>query len=460
MRSARPIVAACLVSVAAWTGAAGGVAAHAAQCPGVKTSGHWATIRMPTWPAAPTDYPRAESGVMSDSIAPVTAAVDPLNPARLFVSNGQAVMRSTNGGCSWQLAFTLAPTGMPADGPDAQPWLDGSYVVQSIAVAGAGSTAHVYLALTGGVGYGAPLVNTAPVYVAASDDGGTSWTSHQVVVGDPLGRINSIAFTNFGNLMASPTSPATVYWDAVFHGRAYLNGSSDHLTLLVSHDAGLTWQVASTTAPRTASTDLPHWMSEVVDPANAHVLWRAFTRGQFSGGLDVLRSSDGGVKYRPALVGQPPGEKSFDPPYVTARSLGRGSCVVAHSPAAAFYSTNIGGRWTRLPLVPALDARSGRAYLEGASCAAVGRAVVLAGYQPQRFASPPFTRSALYVQARAGGAWKRLSTLRTALGEGSLTVAGPPSAPAVYWFGVVSHPVHNAPTPSDYIWLRYVGSLR
>lgn len=460
MRAARSLAAACVVVATGFGGAAGDVAAHADQCPGVKTTGHWATIKMPTWPSSPAYSARAESGYSSDSLGPANAVVDPSNSSRLFVSDGEAVMRSTNGGCTWQLVFTLAPTGAPTDGTSSmQPWADPSYVIHAITVSGTGSTAHVYLALTAGVGYAGGIVNTDAVYVAASENAGTSWTTHEVVVGSgPQASATSTSYTYLGTLMAAPTSPRTIYWDAVFYGSVVLYGSSDHLTLLVSHDAGATWQVASRTSPGTAGSVSDH-MSEVVDLANSHVLWRAYDPGTTSpAGLDVLRSTDAGVRYRPALTGQPPGEQTFDPPFVTSRPTGRGSCVVAHSSAVALRSTDVGGRWTRLSPVPALDARSGRGYLEGASCVASSRTAVLVGYQPQRYASPPFARSELYVQA-GRAAWKRLAVLSTALGEGSLTVAGPSTSPAVYWFGLVSKP-HPTPLPTDYIWLRYVGSLR
>jgi hypothetical protein len=456
MRRARSLLAVSLTLTAMASLGPAAVTALGAQCDGVKTSGHWATIRIPMWPASPVDSIRVRSGQMSDSQPPVTAAVDPSEPTRLFISDGETLLRSTNGGCSWRPVFTLAPNGAPTDGSSAaQPWLDPSYVIQSIAIGGTGSKAHLYVALTAGVGYVAGWVNTDAVYIAASADGGTTWATHPVTVGGPQGRATSTALTYIGHLMASPAAPSTVYWDAVFYGRAALYGGSDHATLLVSRDSGATWSVASETSAGTVGPFFDQ-MSEVVDPVNPRVVWRAYDPNK-SPALDVLRSTNAGGTFRPSLTGQPPGERTVDPPFVTGRPRGGGSCVVARSSAAAFRSTNLGARWSRLPAVPALDARSGRPYLEGAGCVTSDRVAVLAGYQPQGYGSPPFARSALYVQSASG--WKRLAIAPAALGEGSLTVAGPTSSPAVYWFGLVSKP-HPTPLPTDYLWLRYVGGLR
>jgi hypothetical protein len=456
VRPGRPLIAACLAATSLWGGMSGSVAARASQCSGVRTSGHWATIQLPSWPSSDS-YWLLLFGIHADSLPPVVAAVDPLVPSRLFLSDGTTMLRSTDGGCSWRSVFTLNPSGVPTDASsDRQPWFDRSYVINSVAVVGGGATAHVYLALTAGVGYLVPVANTNPTYLAASDDGGTSWTVHEIAADGPAGRVTSTAYGSYGHLMASSSAPTTVYWDTVFYSDVFAHSSED-VTLMVSHDGGSTWQVVSVSGPQTAGQHFDR-MSEVADAASARVLWRAYDPDKSPTGFDVLRSTNGGRGYGLNLLNQPPGEETFDAPFVTSRPTGRNSCVVAHSAAAAFRTSDIGVRWTRLPSVPGAGAGSGPGYLEGASCSSPDHVVALVGYQPQRYAAPPFARSALYEQVGSGG-WRQLASVPVALGEGSLTVAGPPDGPVVSWFGVRANPAHAPPAPSDYVWLRYTGSL-
>lgn len=429
----------------------GSAATTNTACPGVKHVGRWDQLTPPTFPSAPQDAANQDERHIADGWGAFTTAVDPTDPNRLFVSNGYVLMRSTDGGCTWQQAFSLYPEGAPTDGStDVQPWVDPNYLIRDIEVAGPsgnGVLPHVYLALADFV---EPIVTLEPVYIAASADGGTHWAAHPVTADTgPAGRYQSAArYYDGADVFASPSSPTTVYYGTVFYGDEVI-GESRTYTLLVSRDAGSTWQIASAVPLESGG------MSELVDPRDPKVVWRAYdTTGGTSPQLAALRSTNNGAAFRPVLQGAPAGTEVFDPPFITGVRMSSRTCVVSRSPAAMFLTTDDGREWARVTAPPPLDARSGPAYVEGASCTPRGRVVAMAGYQPQRFSAPPFTRSALYIGG-SGRAWRLLASFPQQLADGSLAIAGTANHSVAYWFGFKdSSDTYGQATAADSVWLR------
>ena len=116
--------------------------------------GRWIKVPGPTFGLSPTD-PRP--GLTAH-------AVDPGDPRRIFASDGAAIERSLDGGCTWSEVHFVAP---PPAADTAQQYATGGII--QLAVSGSGKSSRVWALW-------APQANTAgAIRMFVSDDGGDSW---------------------------------------------------------------------------------------------------------------------------------------------------------------------------------------------------------------------------------------------------------------------------------------------
>jgi hypothetical protein len=202
-------------------------------------SGYWTSVPGPRFPiggAAITDH-----------------AADPRDAGTIYATNGKAVMKSTNFGCTWAPVYVLGET-------DAQPFTPETATIRAIVTSEA-SAGHVHLAIDENV-----VALTRP-HVVSSTNGGNSW-----LVGDaglpPAGSFEFMAF--------APRAAAVGYL-----GIDLGSGSID--SLYATSDGGLTWQ-ARTQNIGGGYTGL------VVDPLVPNELWAWGPAG-------LHHSTDGGTSF-------------------------------------------------------------------------------------------------------------------------------------------------------------------
>lgn len=237
-RAARKLVAfMTVVSLLTPLAAARGAAAPACG----SESGNWTTIAGPGFP--------------SGGAAITDLAIDARTPARMFVTNGKSVMRTTDGGCSWQHSFTL---GEQDGGPST--YTPANSTILGLVVPEAGG--RVLLSIT------ETVANQTRPHVLVSDDGGRSWDSGDTGL-PPLGSPEA--------LVVAPSSPDTAYLAVDLGG-----GTLD--ALYASSDGGYSWQLRSN---RLGS----EFTGFEVDPIVPNELW-AYGNG-------LQRSTDGGATWVP-----------------------------------------------------------------------------------------------------------------------------------------------------------------
>lgn len=446
-RARRRLLAVVLVVIATVTSPMA-VVANATECPGVVSRGQWSTIAKPAWSTAPADAKHRELGNLAGArFVARSLAVDPVSPRRLFATDGYELMRSLDGGCSWRRVFSLYAADAPTDASsDTFPWLKRGYFIKSVVVATKGV---VYLTLSAGFGDVGVQVSTAPLFVAASNNGGETWLTRQVMTGNsPENRVTSTAFASNLRIFAAPSDPATVYAIATWYGALFEYEQTDSYKVLVSRDGAKTWTFVRE-GPLGSVSDPSY--SAVVDARQPNTIWSTGSYGYGFGkvkSFGVYRATDSGKSFGPVLTGKPPGAHGFDPSFLTTSTDGSRTCVLARSTVAAYISTDGGGQWTTLPPLPGQGRQAGRAALEGAGCMGGGRALVLAGYQPRSAPQPPFRRSSLFIYS-PGRPWQRIADVPAALGHGSMSIAGPAGRPTVFWVG----------DDNNYgsVWLRYTG---
>jgi photosystem II stability/assembly factor-like uncharacterized protein len=157
-------------------------------------------------------------------------AVDPFSPRRIYVSDGESIVRTTDGGCTWTqvVALKLTP-------PGRYPFLAGSSNVTSLVVPGVeGGSRRAYALVS------EQLDSTAPrPHVIVTNDGGTSW--HASDAGLP-------AFGDPRLLVASQSDPKTLYLVLAVGDPLVTNlqgadlaASATGSLLYASTDGGTTW---------------------------------------------------------------------------------------------------------------------------------------------------------------------------------------------------------------------------
>lgn len=162
----------------------------------------WHSIKAP-------QFPTGEQSI-SDH------AVDPLAPERLYVTNGQAVMRSTDGGCHWSESFVVSQ----ATGPQ-----------------GAGRILELAIS-AGGVVY-LPIQELEPVvrpHVMMTQDGGATWVpAAGPALNATVGRIRAFD-ASLGNRAA-----AAMLVDVEAVEAGLLNVQADQV-MFATDTAGAVWE--------------------------------------------------------------------------------------------------------------------------------------------------------------------------------------------------------------------------
>lgn len=188
-----------------------------------------------------------------EATAPILAE-DPLNPNQLYASvDGTGVQRSLDGGCTWRTVFQLSdirstdPTS-PYAVTATEYQIMGVMTPRGITAADAKT---VYALAEMSATDSATFYST-PILVAVSHDGGSTWTvpspsaTSELPVGAP-----ECAYFGMSWLVPAPSAPDTAYFACdnsyygVHDGQLHDSGGAFYVT----HDAGATWAVQSTTMP-------------------------------------------------------------------------------------------------------------------------------------------------------------------------------------------------------------------
>ncbi|MBW3594933.1 MAG: hypothetical protein KY391_05090, partial [Actinobacteria bacterium] len=119
----------------------------------------------------------------------VDLAVDARSPSRFFVTNGTSVMRTSDGGCSWEPVYELGPE--PTKG---QTYTSANARILQVVVPESGGRVLLSIAET--------LVNQPRPHVLVSFNAGQSWESGDAGL-PPLGSPDA--------LVVASSSPDTAY---------------------------------------------------------------------------------------------------------------------------------------------------------------------------------------------------------------------------------------------------------
>ena len=210
-------------------------------CPGVQTNGPWTTIVGPSYDGGPR-------GIESYS-------VDPVAPSTIYVTNGSAVQRTIDGGCTWEQRFAL----------EQLPNLDvpissaNSHIVQIEIPESRFAHNTIFLLVEENVG---PLVRP---HVVVSRDGGSTWKAFDGGLPPATGNVLGIH--------VAPDSPNFIY----LHTQLPTGGDEVH----ASTDGGVRWD------RRSGLTDGLPVFDLAIDPLDSEELW-------FWGGGGLYRSVNGG----------------------------------------------------------------------------------------------------------------------------------------------------------------------
>jgi hypothetical protein len=222
------------------------LAVAAAGCSRVSESGFWTTYDVPDF---------ANGGSITGY------AVAPFRPTTMFATNGVDVVRTTDGGCSWDPVFTVTGT-TPLDYGFRG---DASQIVSIQVPRSPAAQGRVLLLVT-------ERAHTAPrPHVVLSDTAGNSWETGDVGL-PPAG--------NPEELLVSPADPRIAYL-----GIDLADGGLD--LLFASVDGGSTWTLRSDLMQIEPNRGIQHL---AIDPVLPLELWAYGTGG-------LLRSTDGGASF-------------------------------------------------------------------------------------------------------------------------------------------------------------------
>lgn len=223
--------------------------AAAAECTAVRSFGAWTVGAAPSYGGFDVGGIPIAVGSFDRRYSPGGAI------GRAFVSSGDAIQRTTDGGCTWQGVYSLsrvvdAPSAAPA-GPAALAMLASvQYSVSTIAAfpqapGGKRNGPDTVIAiLTASDGAGA---FPGAFVVARSLDGGTTWTTDLMwssVPGTPA--TVPVLGTKSGNprVVVSPADPSRAFIALDVPGDATVGdpGNKRRTSLYVTSDAGATWE--------------------------------------------------------------------------------------------------------------------------------------------------------------------------------------------------------------------------
>jgi len=266
-----------------------------------KQLGYWRVTSIPKFKAGPQTF--------------VDYEVDRGSPNNIMVTNGTAIMLSTDSACSWKQAFVLPDS----PGPESQATAANSKIVSidiSEAVRG-----RVLLMVE----------ETTPLgsrpHIVRSDDMGGSWTSGDIGL-PPQGRPEALV------LPVSDPNLAYLGTD--------VGGDSIDL-LFASTDGGASWTLRSNPTALTQSMGVTGF---AVDPIDAASLWAWGTNG-------LHHSTDGGATFSAVedFIGKSVSTASV---FHAGSKQARISGFIPNE-QRVLVSTNGGGTWLSLTAPPGVD---------------------------------------------------------------------------------------------------------
>jgi hypothetical protein len=250
--------------------------------------GGWTTIRYPTFRERPDDvsrllgttYPFPNEGGQNV----ISVATDRWNPKVLYVTNGKVLLRSADGGCTWQETFSLweATTLQPPAG--ARPDTTGSTITRVVTPDGKSAHARTFLVIV-------------------------DRPSGRVVVARSANGVDGWAFTT---LNANDQHPASAWDVALVASRKnpdvmYLGVAARSYAKIYyrSADGGKTWALK-------ALDDTGDYRHEgnlylAVNPLDENELWEGDCGecGDPSAYGDFRHSRDGAATWQRLAVGNP-----------------------------------------------------------------------------------------------------------------------------------------------------------
>jgi hypothetical protein len=258
---------------------------------GVQQSATWNTSKTPLYEqehetAGALDY-RTSSDVM---------ATDSADPRHVYVSNGQHVFRSLDGGCTWQLTWSLSYNAASNGGAFAA-GLTRVISIHSV-------RDHVYLtvgdrhdsktAVTGVATNLAYVSVPQPLWIIASDRIGDPWRVIPTGIVFKQPDINSTPGDGGGiydPLLVSPSAP-----DVLYLRIPVVDSSSATTQLYRSGPVSGVWVPRALFSPTPSTTNptavnVNYHYCCVVDPQNPDELWAADNQA------GLLHSVDGGASF-------------------------------------------------------------------------------------------------------------------------------------------------------------------
>ncbi|MGH2807203.1 MAG: hypothetical protein ACRDKT_07995 [Actinomycetota bacterium] len=214
--------------------------AQTSACPGISENGLWRTILGPRYPTGDQ--------------AMVSYAIDPVAPNIVYTTNGIHVMRTIDGGCTWEERFAV-PELPTLDVPTSNVL---ARIVDITIPESRFGHSNVFLAVEEQVG---PVVRP---HVVVSRDGGSTFVASDTGLPPATGDV-------FG-IHVAPDSPAFIY----LHTQQPTGGDEIHASI----DGGVTWERRTPLAEGVAANAM------AVDPQDSNDLW-------FWGGA-IYHSTDGG----------------------------------------------------------------------------------------------------------------------------------------------------------------------
>ena len=298
-----------------------GVTLASASCPGVDNSGGGGLSRI----SSPSGEPLVSYGV------------DAAHPARMFVTDGQSIWRTLDGGCSWSRPlFTVKGLPIPTNLPFVGDLKLSDHIQQVVVPPWSGSGPRMVYAtlspcLLMKTNKDQPGADEVPgCGVLASVDDGQDWSLSFALASGPLPIPPPVLTLNIASLTVAPSDPRTSYL------LVYANGTlTTNNLLFVSTNGAQSWVLQPT-----ANVVAPL----AVDPLDATDVWAA-------GGVpanQLEHSTDGGATWSaspniPSVSALDVAHRKGKPAVITVAFPGGG---VAQSP-------NGGAVWLAMPGAPA-----------------------------------------------------------------------------------------------------------
>jgi hypothetical protein len=323
--------------------------ASSGQCRGIETApGGWTANPLPATPAVP---------VKGSSAIVATSAVGQ-DPSVELATDGIAVFRTADAGCTWQTVFTLGAADYYSGGGAAT-----AYSVTNIANGHDATPVNrqtVYLAISPSPLTALSLVTlfgaAPPELLGVSHDGGRTFAivQPQPSAANPIVP-ECVATPTL--VFAPPADQKTIYVQCtggLAQSLAEELLAHATVTLFRSTDSGLTWSVVGLPAAPAYTTDA-HWVA----PGNArNELWSGgYVYNNSHNYLAVWHSTDAGDTWKMSLPDPArfiANETSVVVAVDTTPGPGQGQVAVINA-AGTFVSTDLGKHWRQLRSVTFTD---------------------------------------------------------------------------------------------------------